>query len=292
MSMEAENKMAAQPMGRLLLQMSFPPLLSMFLQYSYNLIDSAFVAQLGEDALAAVSLSFPLTTLMISMSIWLGVGVNVLVARYLGRREQDNANTVTTLGLLLSVGIGLALNLAILPCLGPYFRAYTKDTEVYRLAMTYMRICVFMQVPNMVHIMIQKIIQGTGNMIAPMWFQIAGAVFNLIFDQLLIFGIGIFPAMGIAGAALSTVLGFSLSTVLALVMLFGTKQKVQVKVKGFAPKASMVKAVFRLGFPSFVLNALNAFMVTFANGFLASDSKTAVAFFGAYSKVQHMIDSY
>lgn len=191
-SMQTNNKMAVAPVGKLIWQMSIPPLISMFLQYSYNLIDSAFVAQLSENALTAVSLSFPITTLMNATSIWIGVGVNVLIAGYLGQRKQNEANTTVTHGLLLAFGIGALLNLLSLLIMKPYFGAFTNNEEIYQLSLAYMSVCSFMQIPNMVHIAIQKMIQATGNMLAPMWFQIAGVVVNFVFDPLLIFGIGVF----------------------------------------------------------------------------------------------------
>ena len=128
--MQTNNKMAVAPIGKLIWQMSIPPLISMFLQYSYNLIDSAFVAQLGESALTAVSLSFPITTLMNASSIWIGVGVNVLIAGYLGQKKQDDANTTVTHGLLLAFGIGALLNLLALLIMKPYFRAFTSNEEI------------------------------------------------------------------------------------------------------------------------------------------------------------------
>ena len=176
--MQTNNKMAVAPVGKLIWQMSIPPLISMFLQYSYNLIDSAFVARLSENALTAVSLSFPITTLMNAASIWIGVGVNVLIAGYLGQKKQDEANTTVTHGLLLAFGIGALLNLLSFLIMKPYFRAFTNNEEIYQLSIAYMGVCSFMQIPNMVHIAIQKMIQATGNMIAPMWFQIAGVVVN------------------------------------------------------------------------------------------------------------------
>ena len=197
----------------------------MFLQYSYNLIDSAFVARLSENALTAVSLSFPITTLMNATSIWIGVGVNVLIAGYLGQRKQNEANTTVTHGLLLAFGIGALLNLLSLLIMKPYFRAFTNNEEIYQLSIAYMSVCSFMQIPNMVHIAIQKMIQATGNMVAPMWFQIAGVVVNFVFDPLLIFGIGVFPAMGIRGAAVATVAGYLLSMILAFALLLGQKAK-------------------------------------------------------------------
>ena len=266
--MQTNNKMAVVPVGKLIWQMSIPPLISMFLQYSYNLIDSAFVARLSENALTAVSLSFPITTLMNAASIWLGVGVNVLIAGYLGQKKQDEANATVTHGLLLAFGIGALLNLMSLLIMKHYFRAFTNNEEIYQLSIAYMSVCSFMQIPNMVHIAIQKMIQATGNMVAPMWFQIAGVVVNFVFDPILIFGIGIFPAMGIRGAAVATVAGYLLSMILAFALLLGKKQKVQVKIKGFHLKKQMIHRIFAFGLPSFIMNALGSFMVTFVNLFL------------------------
>ena len=138
-SMQTNNKMAVAPVGKLIWQMSIPPLISMFLQYSYNLIDSAFVARLSENALTAVSLSFPITTLMNATSIWIGVGVNVLIAGYLGQRKQNEANTTVTHGLLLAFGIGALLNLLSLLIMKPYFRAFTNNEEIYQLSLAYIR---------------------------------------------------------------------------------------------------------------------------------------------------------
>lgn len=280
--MQTSNKMAVAPVGKLIWQMSIPPLISMFLQYSYNLIDSAFVARLSENALTAVSLSFPIATLMNAASIWIGVGVNVLIAGYLGQKKQDEANATVTHGLLLAFGIGALLNLLSLLIMKPYFRAFTSNEEIYQLSIAYMGVCSFMQIPNMVHIAIQKMIQATGNMIAPMWFQIAGVVVNFVFDPILIFGIGIFPAMGIRGAAVATVAGYLLSMILVFALLLGKKQKVQVKIKGFHLQKQIIRHIFAFGLPSFIMNALSSFMVTFVNLFLVAYSYTAIAFFGAY----------
>ena len=261
--MANENKMGYLPIKKLILQMSLPPMCSMFLQYSYNLVDSMFVANINENALAAVSLSFPITTLMISLSIWIGVGINVLIAGYLGEKEQDLADCATTLGLLVALIVGICINILALLIMKPYFSAFTNNPAIFDYAMQYMSVCTFMQVPNMVHIAIQKVFQGTGNMITPMWFQIAGVIFNFVFDPLLIFGIGPFPKMGIRGAALATVLGYALSMVIAFLLLVFTKQKVRIKIKGFHVDSHMLKNLFSYGFPSFVMNALGSFMLTF-----------------------------
>ena len=269
--------------------MSAPPLISMFLQYSYNLIDSIFVAKLGENALTAVSLSFPITTLMNAASIWIGVGVNVLIAGYLGGKAQDKADSVVTHGILLSFVVGALLNILVLLIMKPYFRAFTGNEEIYKLSIAYMGLCSLMQIPNMVHIAIQKMIQATGNMVAPMWFQIAGVVVNFILNPILIFGIGAFPVLGICGSALATVAGYMVSMILAFALLLGTKQKVHFQIKGFRLQKQIIGRIFAFGLPSFIMNALSSFMVTFVNLFLAAYSATTIAFFGAYFKIQQLI---
>lgn len=276
--MMAENKMAVLPVGKLIFEMSLPPLFSMFLQYSYNLLDSAFVARLSENALMAVSLSFPITTLMNAVSIWIGVGINVLIAGHLGKREQEEANKTVTLGLILSFLVGIILNITVLLIISPYFKSFTENNDIYTLCMEYMGVCSFMQIPNMVHIVIQKMIQATGNMIEPMLFQLIGVITNFIFDPLLIFGIGFFPAMGIKGAATATVLGYSVSMVLAFIMFLKAKHKIALKTVRFRFEWSIVQKIIILGLSSFIMNALNAFTVTIVNLFLVAYSDTSIAF--------------
>ena len=158
--MESENKMAYKPINKLILQMSAPPLISMFLQYSYNLVDSMFVAKINEQALTAVSLSFPITTLMNALSIWIGVGVNVLIAGYLGQNNQEKADSATTLGLILSFIIGVIVNISALFFIKPYYAAFTENNVIFEYGISYMKICTYMQIPNMVHITIQLLRQG------------------------------------------------------------------------------------------------------------------------------------
>ena len=273
----------------LIVTMSVPPLISMFLQYTYNFVDCMFVSWISEDALTAVSLAFPITTLMIAMSIGTGVGVNVLIARYLGQKNQDMANSVVSNGIILSAACGVIVTIVVLLIMKPFFASFTEDPAIYDMAVDYMRICAFMEVSSMVHICIQKVLQGTGNMIAPMWFQIAGVLLNFVLDPLLIFGVWIFPEMGVEGAAVSTVCGYTFSMILAFYVLIFRKQKVKIKTKGFKLDFKIFKEIFVIGFPSFLMNALGAFMTYFTNLFLVLYSTTAVAFFGAYFKLQQVV---
>lgn len=283
------NKMETKPMLPLIVTMSVPPLISMFLQYTYNFVDCMFVSWISEDALTAVSLAFPITTLMIAMSIGTGVGVNVLIARYLGQKNQDMANSVVSNGIILSAACGVIVTIVVLLIMKPFFASFTEDPAIYDMAVDYMRICAFMEVSSMVHICIQKVLQGTGNMIAPMWFQIAGVLLNFVLDPLLIFGVWIFPEMGVEGAAVSTVCGYTFSMILAFYVLLFRKQKVKIKTKGFKLDFKIFKEIFVIGFPSFLMNALGAFMTYFTNLFLVLYSTTAVAFFGAYFKLQQVV---
>ena len=283
------NKMETKPMLPLIVTMSIPPLISMFLQYTYNFVDCMFVSWISEDALTAVSLAFPITTLMIAMSIGIGVGVNVLIARYLGQKNQDMANSVVSNGIILSAACGVIVTIVVLLIMKPFFASFTEDPAIYDMAVDYMRICAFMEVSSMVHICIQKVLQGTGNMIAPMWFQIAGVLLNFVLDPLLIFGVWIFPEMGVEGAAVSTVCGYTFSMILAFYVLIFRKQKVKIKTKGFKLDFKIFKEIFVIGFPSFLMNALGAFMTYFTNLFLVLYSTTAVAFFGAYFKLQQVV---
>ena len=289
MKQSEQNKMGTKPIIPLIIEMSLPPLFSMFLQFTYNFVDCMFVAQISEDALTAVSLSFPLTTLMLAFSIGVGVGINVLVARYLGKGDIEEANNIVSHGLLLSFAFGTLLSILFSIILKSYFVVYVDEPKILELCMEYMNVCVFIQLPNMVHIAIQKVLQGTGNMLAPMGFQIAGVVLNFILDPVLIRGIGPFPEMGVRGAAVSTVLGYTLSMLIAFYILIFTKQKVKIKTKAFVFEITIWKDIFYCGIPSFIMNALGAFMVTMTNSFLVAYSTTAVAFFGAYFKAQQLI---
>lgn len=283
------NKMESRPILPLIVSMSVPPLISMFMQYSYNFVDCMFVSWISEEALTAVSLAFPITTLMIALSIGLGVGTNVLIANRLGRKQFEAANQIAANAIVLTAAVGALVTGIVLLMIEPFFAAFAETKIIYGYGMQYMQVCAFMEVSNMVHICIQKIIQGTGNMLAPMGFQIAGVVLNYILDPVLIFGKGPFPAMGIRGAAVATVAGYTFSMLLAFGVLLFTRQKVRLTARSFRIDGSIFRDIFVFGFPSFVMNALGAVMIWFTNLFLAVYSMTAVAFFGAYFKLQQVV---
>jgi putative MATE family efflux protein len=284
-----ENKMGTKPVVPLLISMSLPPMASMFMQYTYNFVDSMFVSWISEDALTAVSLAFPIATLILSISVGLGVGTNALIARKLGQKDQEGANNIVTHSLILSSFISVILTIFILLIIEPFFNFFADDPKIFKLSMDYAQIVAFMAFGNMVHISIQKILQGTGNMIAPMLFQMAGVALNFILDPILIFGLFGMPEMGVKGAALATVIGYLFSMILAFYVLIFRKQRVEIKIKGFKLSLAVFKEIFVIGLPSLVMNALSGLMVIFTNVFLVTYSMTAVAFFGIYFKIQQLI---
>ena len=157
-----ENKMGTQPVVPLLLSMAIPPMTSMFMQYTYNFVDCMFVSWISEDALTAVSLAFPIMTLILSLSIGLGVGANALIARCLGAKDQDGADTIVTHSLILSAVFGILVTIIAIFAVEPFFHSYTNDPEIYRLGVDFTNIVVFMAFGNMVHIAIQKNHSGNG----------------------------------------------------------------------------------------------------------------------------------
>ena len=285
-----KNKMEVEPIKSLILKMSIPPLISMCMQYSYNLLDCIFVSCVSEKSLSAISIIFPITTLYIAIAIWIGVGVSVLVAKYLGEKDEENANTIVANGIIVSFVVSSLVTLITMSSImNGFILSFTSDPETVNLALAYMDICVFMAIPCAVHICIQKVLQGTGNMLAPMCFQIAGVLTNLIFDPILIFGYFGFKPMGVRGAAIATVMGYTVSTILAFLVLIFQKQKVELGLKYFRIQLKHVRDIFVVGFPSFIMNVLGAAMVYNTNLFLKQYSELAIAFFGAYFKIQQMV---
>ncbi len=274
----------------LIFNMTWPPFCSMMMAYSYNLVDSMFVAWAGHDELAAVSLAFPLNTFMIACSIGFGVGINVLVARHLGEKDQSAADEAATNGLVMAFFIGVILNALLLLLIKPYFRIFIDDMVLMELCLQYSNILAFMIVPSMLQIGIQKILQGTGNMIAPMWLQMSGVIFNFALDPALIFGWGPFPELGVKGAAIATVFGYTFSGALSFYVLLCRKQKVTVRFRGYRPNMAQTAETLKIGAPSFLMNVLGAVMVSVSNAVLVRFSITAVSFFGAYFKVQQIIE--
>ena len=198
---EQRNKMAAKPVFPLLMSMAFPPMLSMLVQSMYNIVDSMFVARFSQDALTAVSLAFPLQNLVLAVAVGTGVGVNSYISRKLGAQDQDAANAAVTHGFLLSFAHAVFFVIFGLVAIRPFFRLFTDSAEIFSLACDYSYIVVLGAFAQLFHIMVEKLLQATGRMLAPMLLQAIGAIANIILDPILIFGLFGAPRMGVRGAA-------------------------------------------------------------------------------------------
>ena len=286
---EQHNKMAVKPVLPLLMSMAFPPMLSMLIQSMYNIVDSIFVARFSEDALTAVSLAFPLQNLVLAVAVGAGVGANSYISRKLGAGDQDAANAAVTHGFLLSFLHAVFFVLFGLVCIRPFFRMFTDSAEVFSLACDYSYIVVLGAFAQLFHIMVEKLLQATGRMLAPMLLQAAGAIANIILDPILIFGLLGAPRMGVRGAALATLIGQILSMTLSLLVFFLREQDVRMDLKKFRLDFHAVAQIYAVGVPAMLMNALGSLLVTLLNSILIRFSELAVSVFGVYFKLQTFV---
>lgn len=291
-----ENKMSIQPIGPLLIKMSLPMIASMLVQALYNVVDSIFVSRVSEDALSAVSLAFPLQMLIVAVGVGTGIGVNSLIARRLGEKRQQDANEAAVTGQFLALISSLVFMLLFSTLSRPLLNLFVDKADassmgdILEMSVSYLRICGSFCIFSIFQIMIEKTLQGTGNTFKPMLIQIIGAVINLILDPILIFGLLGFPALGVSGAAIATVIGQAVGMVFGFVFLFGSSEKlVIIRFKGFRPKREVLKNIYRVGLPSIFMQAIGSFTTFCLNLIMISFTPTAVSVLGIYYKLQSFI---
>ncbi len=283
-----ENKMGTMPMTKLILSMSVPAIFSMTIQAMYNIVDSIFIGRYDQNGLTAISFAFPLQMLLIAVTVGTAVGVNSLVSRKLGEKNFKEANDAATHGLLtcvLSYVIFLLLGLFVV---SPFMNAYSSNEKIVEYGVQYLTVVLCFSVFSIIQVMIEKTLQATGNMIFPMLFQLTGAIVNIIFDPLLIFGIGIFPELGVLGAAIATVFGQFCGMVFSLIVLFCLKHEVKITFKNFRINFSTLKNIYAVGFPSIIMQSIGSVMIIGLNAILAV-SEAAVTVLGIYYKLQSFV---
>ena len=285
------NKMGTMPMTRLILTMSLPAIFSMTILAMYNVVDSIFISRYDMDGFTAVSIAYPLQLLLISASVGTAVGVNSLVSRKLGEENYDQANSAATHGLVLCLFTYAFFLLLGLFGVRPFMEAFSGGNErVVEAGVSYFRCALCLSLFSIIQVMIEKTLQATGNMIFPMLFQLLGAVVNIIFDPLLIFGIGIFPEMGVLGAAVATVFGQFCGMVFALIILFCRSHKVKIQLKGFRFNRMTVRQIYAVGFPAIIMQSISAVMMLCLNAiFQAYNSIVSIDVFGIYFKLQSFV---
>lgn len=289
MSEKKENKMGVMPVGKLLISMSLPAMFSMFIQAMYNIVDSVFVAQLGEHALTAVSLAFPIQTLMIAVSIGTGVGLSSLISRKLGEHNFEEADNAATHGMLLMFFSFLAFCIFGLFFSHPFIASFTDNEEIISMGSSYVFVVTVFSFGSFLQIGSEKILQATGNMIYPMLFQLIGAVSNIILDPIFIFGMFGLPAMGVFGAAVATVTGQILAMVYSMYVMFFRKHEVRISFCSFHLDTSMIKKIYSVGFPSIIMQSISSILTIGLNNILIAFSSAAVSVLGVYFKLQSFV---
>ncbi len=282
----AENKMGIMPVNRLLITMALPMMLSMLVQALYNVVDSIFVARLSEDALTAVSMAYPVQNLMIGVSSGLAVGTNALLSRELGKKNFAAANQMAMHGIFLEAIGYLVFLIFGLTATRMVFILQGANTEIAQYGEDYLSIILCFSFGSYTEMIFERLLQSTGKTIYTMFTKGLGAIFNIIFDPLLIFGIGPFPAMGIRGAAAATVLGQIIAGILALFLNFKVNDEVQLNLKKFQPNLKVIGNILYIGIPSVLMVAIGSIMTFCINNILVVFSSTAVAVFGVYFKLQ------
>ncbi|MCR5145186.1 MAG: MATE family efflux transporter [Lachnospiraceae bacterium] len=283
-----ENKMGVMPEGKLLMNMSLPIMISMFVQALYNIVDSIFVARISEDALTAVSLAFSLQTLMIAVATGTGVGLNALVSRALGEKKPKRASTVAQNGIFVYIVSYIVV--AIVGCVAvkPFYTMQTSAGQeaIFNYGVEYLSIVMIFSFGLFMQICLERLLQATGRSFYTMLSQTTGAVINIILDPILIFGMCGMPAMGIKGAAIATAVGQIVAAVEALLWNILKNHDIHLSFKGFRPNFAIIKNIYKIGLPSIVMQSIGSVMTTGMNYILMGLSSTGTAVFGVYFKLQ------
>ncbi len=283
---EGENKMGVMPVNRLLLNMSIPIMISMLVQAFYNVVDSYFVSQLNEDALNAVSLAFPVQNLMIAVSVGTGVGINALLSRSLGEQRRDKADKAAVNGIFLAALSCLAFVALGLTCSRLFYTVQTDVEGIVSYGADYLSICCGMSMGLFGAVTLERILQATGRTVQSMISQAVGAVTNIILDPILIFGLGPFPRMEVAGAALATVIGQCAGCCVSIFFNLTRNPDVNLSFRGFRPDGPTIRAIYSVGLPGIIMQSIGSVMVFGMNQILLGFTKTATAVFGVYFKLQ------
>ena len=284
-----KNKMGTMPINKLIINMSLPLITSMFVQAFYNIVDSLFVARINEDALTAVSMSFPAQNLMISAGVGVGVGITALIARYLGAHDEKGITRVVHNGIFLGILNSILFALFGIFLAKFYFEFQKASGIIETYGIQYLSICSIFAFSIIMEITFERMLIASGKTIYTMITQSTGAIINIIFDPIFIFGLFGFPKMGIVGAAVATIFGQTVAMFMALYFNVVKNHEVRISIKKFAVDFKTIVNIYEIGFPSIVMQSAASFMIFQLNNLLASFSTTATAVLGVYFKLQSFV---
>ena len=281
-----ENKMGVMPVGKLLVNMALPMIISMLVQALYNVVDSIYVSQISESAVTALSLAFPVQNMQIGFAVGIGVGVNSLLSKSLGEKNQEAANRTAGNGMFLMFLVTAAFMLFGMFGVRPYFEMQSSVVETVEGGIAYTRICCLFVMGSFMQILSERLLQATGRTMLTMVTQAAGAIINILLDPVFIFGWFGLPAMGIAGAAVATVIGQWAGAFLGLYFNEKHNPDVQFGRRYAKPDGKIIKGILTVGVPSIIMNGVGSVMNFGMNQILQGFTETATSVFGIYFKLQ------
>ncbi|MGN0728664.1 MATE family efflux transporter [Treponema sp.] len=284
-----ENKMGAMPVTRLLVNMSLPIMLSMLVMACYNVVDSVFVAQINEDALTAISLAFPVQTLMIAVGIGTAIGANALLAMKLGQKDKESVNSIAMNGLFLSLCSFVLFFILGVFFIRPYLETQKITPRIIYYGESYLKIITMASFAHFIATMSDRLLQATGRTFYTMITQLSGAITNIILDPLMIFGIGPFPRMEMEGAAWATVIGQIVSALVSLYFNLKKNPDIEFRLRKFRPNPLIIFQIYKIGIPSIIMQSINSVTTYGMNLILGNFTPTAIAVYGVYFKLNSFI---
>ncbi|MEG0090726.1 MAG: MATE family efflux transporter [Oscillospiraceae bacterium] len=288
--MSSANQFESKKTLPLFFSMVIPPMLSMFIQSLYNIVDSMFVSALGENAIAAVSIVFPLQNITLALSVGIGVGTSSYVARCLGAKQEEKASSACVISLALSILNYIFIIIAAFFALRPFVESFTSSPEVIEYSIQYGAVVLFLCIGQQVQIVIEKIFQSYGKMMVPMYQLILGCVINIVLDPIMIYGLFGCPKMGVMGAAIATVIGQWAACLFGIALLLSPNSDIKLRFyRDSCHPVEIAKEIYSVAVPSILVIALPSVLVSCLNGILSHISQMSVSMFGIYYKLQSFV---
>ena len=281
-----ENKMGIMSEGKLLANMALPMIISMMVQALYNVVDSIYVSQISESAVTALSLAFPIQNLQIGFAVGIGVGINSLLSKSLGERNQEAVNRTAGNGMVLMLIVTAAFMIFGMTGVRPYYEMQSTVAETVEGGIDYVSICCIFVMGSFVQILCERLLQATGRTVLSMITQGVGAITNILLDPVFIFGWFGIPAMGVAGAAVATVIGQWMGAVVGLYLNWKHNPDVHLSIRHFPLNKRIVGQILTVGIPSVIMNGIGSIMTFGMNQILQGFTETATGVFGIYFKLQ------
>ena len=283
------NKMTEMPVKKLIVNLSLPIMLALFIQALYNIVDSMFVANYSKQALDAISVSYPINMFVIAISVGSAIGMSSLLGKRLGETEHTKANSIMMHGFIIAILSYLFIVTLVILFANDFIKIFTSDLSLVNGAYTYMTITIFGSIGVFISIMLERVFQATGRTLLNLKMQATGALLNMILDPIFIFGLIGFPELGLKGAAIATITGQNVSAIIGLFLLKKKIKEVDLTLKGFKFSIMTLKEIYKVGLPSIMMQSVATIMIISINFILAMESETAISVYGIYAKLQQFI---